>query len=44
MVSFSYSNSFPLRLKSSLGGISFWGELFLKFKGLKGIDVTGTEV
>ena len=44
MVSFSYSNSFPLRLKSSLGGISFWGKLFLKFKGLKGIDVTGTEV
>lgn len=44
MVSSSYSNNFPLRLKSSLGSISFWWKLFLKFKGLKGIDVAGTEV
>lgn len=43
MVSFSYSNNFPLRQKSSLGGISFMGKLFLKFKGLKGVDVTGKE-
>lgn len=44
MVSFSYSDSFQKRLRSSWGGISFFGKLFLKFKGVKGVDVTGKKI
>lgn len=44
MVSFSYSNNFPLRLKSSLADISFFKILFLELKRVKGVDVTMKEV